>query len=284
MRGPAAAPSRLHPATLLAALGTLAFLYLPLLAVAAYSVNASRHGLVWRGFTLDWYRRLFADPHLFELARNTLVLALASTAVATVLGTALALGLERFPGSRRALRALEAVLALPVVTPDILLAVAMVVALGVLRQLSPLFAPGLLAMVLAHVTFQIAFVAIPVRARLAALGPAVEEAARDLYASGWFLFRRVTLPLLAPGIAAGALLAFTLSLDDFVVSFFTAGPTSTTLPLYIYASVRRGVTPEIHALSTLVVAATVALVLAGERLTRRPAAALVPAGEGTGAG
>ncbi len=258
-----------RPGTALVAYGVIAFLYLPLVAVAAFSLNATRHGLVWRGFTLGWYRQLFADPAFFELTRNTLVLALVSTAIATVLGTALALGLERYPWPRgRANRAIEALIDLPVVTPDILFALAAVTALGALRTISAVFEPGMLAMVLAHVTFEVAFVALVVRSRLAAVGAVYEEAARDLYASGWGLFRRVTLPLLAPGVAAGALLAFILSLDDFVVSFFTAGPGSTTLPIYIYASVRRGVSPQIHALSTLIVVVTVLAVAAAERLSR----------------
>ncbi len=259
---------RTHPATAAVAWATLVLLYLPLAAVAVFSVNRSRHGLVWRGFTLDWYARLARDPYVLELAGNTLVLAVASTAVATALGTALALGLERHPWPRRARRGLETLLALPVVTPDLILAAALVVAFGLARPLSRLFAPGLFTMTLGHVTFQIAFVALVVRARLKAVGTVYEEAGRDLYAGGWRLFRRVTLPLVGPGILGGALLAFTLSLDDFVVSFFTAGPRSTTLPIFIYASVRRGVTPEVHALSTLVVVATVALVLAIERATR----------------
>ncbi len=259
---------RTHPATVGVAAGTLALLYLPLLAVAALSLNRSRHGFVWRGFTLTWYERLLGDPYVLELALNTFFLAAASTAIATVLGTALALGIERFPWSRRARRGFATLLELPVVTPDLILAAALVVAFGLLRAVSPLFAPGLFTMVLGHVTFQVAFVALVVRARLAAVGTLYEEAARDLYAGGWQLFRRVTLPLLAPGVLGGALLAFTLSLDDFVVSFFTAGPQSTTLPIFIYASVRRGVTPEVHALSTLIVLATVALVLGVERATR----------------
>lgn len=262
---------RTHPATpavAAVAWGALVLLYLPLAAVAVFSVNRSRHGVVWRGFTLGWYERLAEDAYVLELAANTLVLAVVSTAVSTVLGTALGLGLERFPWPRRARRALETLVELPVVTPDLILAAALVVAFGVARPLSRLFEPGLFTMTLGHVTFQIAFVALVVRARLQAVGTEYEEAGRDLYASGWRLFRRVTLPLLAPGVLGGALLAFTLSLDDFVVSFFTAGPQSTTLPIFIYASVRRGVTPEVHALSTLVVLATVVLVLGVERATR----------------
>lgn len=259
---------RLNPLLAAVAIATLVLLYAPLLAVAVFSVNASRVGTVWRGFTLQWYARLFDNPAVLEAAWNSLVLAVASTAIATVLGTALAIALARFPWPRGVRRALDFLVYLPVVTPDILFAAALVVAYQFLRGVSAAFSPGLLTMVLGHVTFQIAFVALVVGGRLATLGRTLDEAARDLYATPFYVFRRVTLPLLAPGIAAGAMLAFTLSLDDFVISFFTAGPESTTLPLYIYASLRRGITPELHALSTLIVLATVLLVVSLEALTR----------------
>lgn len=252
----------------LIAMASLAFLYLPLISVAVYSVNDTRYGLVWRGFTFDWYVKLFHNEYILEAASNTLELAIASTLVATVLGTVLAFGMDRFPWSRRTNTFLDVVLHLPVVIPDIILAAALVVAFGLLRVISSLFEPGMLIMVLGHITFQIAFVALVVRSRLASLGRDIEEAGRDLYASSFYQFRRVTLPLLTPGIIAGAMLAFTLSLDDFVISFFTAGPESITLPLFIYAAVRRGVTPEIHALSTLVVLITIILVVLAERMSR----------------
>ncbi len=260
--------NRARVATGLLAAGSLALLYVPLAAVAIFSVNDSRHGLVWRGFTGKWYTQLFDDPRMWEITRNTLALATVSTALATVIGTALAIGIERFPWTRRSRLPIEATLQVPVVTPDILFAVGLVVAFELMRSVSRAFDPGLLTMILGHVSFQIAFVALVVRSRLAANGTIMEEAARDLYSSGWGLFRRVTLPLILPGVVAGAMLAFTLSLDDFVISFFTAGPTSTTLPIFIYASVRRGLSPEIHALSTLMMLATVILVLGFERLGR----------------
>ena len=260
--------SHIHPAVGVLAIVTLGALYAPLVAVAYLSVNAGRHGFAWKGFSLTWYAKLLEDPAILEAARNTLVLAVVSTLIATALGTLLALAVARFPWPSSVRRLLDLLVCLPVVTPDILFAAALVVAFQILRGISPLFNPGLLTMVLGHVAFQIAFVALVVGSRLATLGRTLDEAARDLYATPFCLFRRVTLPLLAPGIAAGAMLAFTLSLDDFVISFFTAGPQSTTLPLYIYASLRRGIRPEIHALSTLVVLATVLLVVSLEALTR----------------
>jgi spermidine/putrescine transport system permease protein len=251
------------------ALVTVGFLYLPLAAVAVFSVNATRYGLVWRGFTLDWYIKLFSNEFILEAAWNTLVLAVVSTIVATILGTILAIGMDRFPWGRKANTFLDLVLHIPVVIPDIILAAALVVAFGLLRFASSVFEPGLFNMIIGHITFQISFVALVVRSRLASIGRDVEEAARDLFASTPYLLLRVTLPLLLPGIVAGAMLAFTLSLDDFVISFFTAGPDSVTLPLFIFAAVRRGVTPQIHALSTLVVLITVIMIFGMERFTRK---------------
>ena len=260
---------RSHPLITALALLTMGFLYLPLVAVAVFSVNATRYGLVWRGFTLDWYVKLFHNEFILEAAWNTLVLAVVSTIVATILGTVLAIGMDRFPWGKKTNTFLDLVLHIPVVIPDIILAAALVVAFGLLRMVSSLFEPGLLNMIIGHITFQISFVALVVRSRLVSIGRDVEEAARDLFASTPYLLRRVTLPLLLPGIVAGGMLAFTLSLDDFVISFFTAGPESVTLPLFIFAAVRRGVTPQIHALSTLVMLITVVLIIGMERFTRK---------------
>lgn len=249
-------------------LAALALLYLPMLGVAVFSVNRSRYGMVWRGFTLDWYVKLAHNQFVLEAARNTMVLALVSTAIATVLGTLLALGLASFPWPRPVRRLMDLLTYLPVITPDIVFAVALVAAFGAMRRVWSVFELGMTTMIIAHVSFQIAFVALVVASRLAVVGRQLEEAARDLYAGSWYILRRVTLPLLMPGIAAGAMLALTLSLDDFVISFFTAGPDSVTLPIFIYSSVRRGVTPEIHALSVLVFGLTVLLVLAAQALGR----------------
>ena len=260
---------RSHPLIVAVAYLTLAFLYLPLLGVAIFSVNEARRGLVWKGFTLKWYLKLFQNEWILEAAWNTLLLALVSTIVATIIGTILAIAMDRFPWRRRTRTFLDIMLHIPVVIPDIILAASLVVAFGVLRLVSSIFEPGLLNMIIGHITFQIAFVALVVRSRLAAIGRELEEAARDLFASNWYLARKVMLPLLMPGIVAGAMLAFTLSLDDFVISFFTAGPDSQTLPLFIFAAVRRGVTPQVHALSTLIMLATVVLVVFTERITRQ---------------
>ena len=243
------------------------FLYVPLAAVVVASFNAARFGAEWRGFTLEWYRTLGGDAQAWAATRCTLEVALASTLVATVLGTLLGYGLERgrFPGRD----ACHWLLQIPVFLPDIVLAVALLLFYAAAEQLMGGPERGRLTMILAHVTFEIPFVAIVVRARLLGIDPALEEAARDLGADEWRTFRWVTLPLLRPGILAGAMLAFTLSLDDFVVSFFTNGPGATTLPILIYSSVKRGVTPEINALSTLVVLASLAGTLGAAWLQRK---------------
>lgn len=260
---------RNHPLIVVFSYLTMLFLYLPLVGVAVCSVNDARRGLVWQGFTLKWYLNLFENEWILEAAWNTLLLAVISTIVATILGTILAIAMERFPWQSATSNFLDIVLHLPVVIPDIILAASLVVAFGLLRLASSIFEPGLPNMIIGHITFQIAFVALVVRSRLVSIGREVEEAARDLFATNGYLMRRVMLPLLMPGIIAGAMLAFTLSLDDFVISFFTAGPESQTLPLFIFAAVRRGVTPQIHALSTLVMLITVVLVMLTERFTRR---------------
>jgi spermidine/putrescine transport system permease protein len=171
--------------------------------------------------------------------------------VSTVLGTLLGIGLARyrFPGKKL----FSMLMYIPVVIPDIVMAVALLLMFALLRHWLGIFELGMTTMILAHVTFQIPFVAVVIRARLVGADPAIEEAAHDLGATGFQTFRYVTLPMIAPAVVAGAALAFTLSLDDFVVSFFTTGPGATTLPILIYSSVKRGITPDINALSTLIV-------------------------------
>jgi spermidine/putrescine transport system permease protein len=232
-----------------------AFIYAPIIVVIVFSFNASRHGASWSGFTLEWYRSLLNNTQALSAARNTLVLALCSTAVATVLGTLLGFALRRY--AFRGQQALNQLLHIPVFIPDIVMAVSLLMFFAWIRQRFGLFQLGLPTMIVAHVTFQIPFVAVIVRSRMAGLDPVLEEAAHDLGATAWQAFWKVTFPLLLPGVLAASMLAFTLSLDDFVVSFFTSGPGSTTLPILIYASVKRGVTPDINALSSLLIATSV---------------------------
>ncbi len=253
-------------AWMLAGLG-FAFLYAPIVVVIVFSFNAARFGVGWSGFTAKWYRALFENSQAMAAAKNTLLLAGASTGIATVLGTMLGYGLGRYRFAGRNL--VRSLLAIPVFIPDIAVAVGLLFFYSLLRQWLGWFEPGLTTMIVGHVTFQTAFVAIVVRSRLEGQDPVLEEAAHDLGANGRQVFWHVTLPLLVPAILAGAILALTLSLDDFVVSFFTSGPGSTTLPIWIYSSVKRGVTPEINALSTLMVAVSVAGSLAAVFLRRR---------------
>lgn len=263
--------SRVHWSIACLGMSTIAILYLPMVVIAVFSVNNSRLGLAWKGFTFRWYVDLYNNERIWTLTRNTLILAVVSTVISTVLGTLLALGISRFPWSRRIRGTFDLLVYLPVVTPDIVFAAAMVIAFTILRAFSSVFEPGMTTMVLAHVTFQVAFVALVVQSRLATIGRSLEEAARDLYASTWYLMRRVTLPLLMPAIFAGAMMAFTLSLDDFVISFFTAGPDSQTLPLHIYSTMARRPEPTLYALSTVIFLTTIILVLGLERLTRKEA-------------
>jgi len=240
----------------------LVVLYLPLVAVMVLSVNRSRLGFTWSGVTFAWYRQLWGDEAVLSAARNTVILAIVSTVVATILGTMLAIGMGRFTWSPRLSRFFSTTIHLPIVTPDIIFAAALLVIFRLIDEATGRLKFGLLTMIIAHVTFEISFVALVVRARLATIEPEIEEAARDLYAGSGDVLRRVLLPLLAPGIVAGGLLAFTLSLDDFVISFFTSGPGSATLPIYIFSSLKRGISPEIHALSTIIFVVTAGLAVA----------------------
>jgi spermidine/putrescine transport system permease protein len=228
-------------------------MYLPLLTVAGLSFNASRFSSTWKGWTWHWYQAALSGDQARSAVGNTLILAVSSTAISTLLGTLLGYGLNRH--SFRGKEQFSKLLMLPIAAPDIVMAVSLLLFFTLTRQTLGWFQLGMAAMIASHATFQIPFVAVVVRSRLQGFDPAIEEAAYDLGASRWQRLRHITLPLLRPGMVAGALLAFTLSLDDFVISFFTSGAGSTTLPIYIYSSVKRGVTGEINALSTLMIAA-----------------------------
>jgi spermidine/putrescine transport system permease protein len=242
--------------------GTLAFLYAPVLVLVVYSFNASRFSALWQGFTIDWYARLFESDETAAALRNTLVVSVSATLAATVLGTLLAVGLHLRSFRGRAW--VDLLLYLPVVAPDIIMGVSLL-AFYVAVHL-PL---GRLTIILAHVSFQISFVALVVRSRLQDFPPSLLEAARDLGASEGRALRRVLLPIAAPGILAGALIALALSIDDFVVTYFTAGAGASTLPIRIYSMVKRGVTPDVNALSTLLLVFTLALLLGALAVQRR---------------
>jgi spermidine/putrescine transport system permease protein len=238
---------------------TYAFLYLPILVLMVMSFNASKTPFSWQGFSLRWYGELAGNEVVLEGVVNTLIVAVGSTALATALGTLLAIGLERHTRSRT----LEAAALAPAIMPDIVLAIGLLAFYSMISM-----SLGLHSVLLAHVVFSTAFVAAVVKARLGHLDPSLEEASRDLGSTAVGTFWRITVPTLAPGIVAGALLAFTLSLDEFVIAFFTNGTTTPTLPMVIYSMVRFGVTPEINALATILVAVSFTAVLLAQRSSR----------------
>lgn len=241
---------------------TIALLHAPVAVLVLYSFNQSRFSAEWTGFTLQWYARLFDSPETAAALRNTIIVSTISTLLATALGTLLAIGLYLHRVRGRGF--IEVLLYLPVVVPDIVIGVATLAFYVAIR-----FPLGHASIILAHIAFQLSFVALVVRARLQDFPGALVEAARDLGADRWQTFRHVLLPLLRPGIVAGALIALALSIDDFVITYFTAGAGASTLPIRIYAMVRRGVTPDINALSTLMLVTTLALLVMALRSTRR---------------
>ena len=232
------------------------FLYLPLAIVVSYSFNDSRLNAEWVGFTLHWYRTLFSDEQMFRAAANSLLIACISSAVATVLGTMAGIAIHRYKP-----RLLPILVITPVAMPEILLGVSLLLFFIQVLNLTL----GMVSVVIAHITFSIGFVAIVVRARLAGMDEALFEAARDLGATPWQTFRLITLPLIMPGVIAGALMAFTLSIDDFVITFFTAGVGVSTLPLQIYSMIKIAVTPEVNAVSTLLMLLTLTMIALAAR-------------------
>ena len=240
-----------------AAAAGYAFLYVPLFIVIVYSFNNSRLNAEWVGFTLDWYDKLFHNQDMLAAAGNSLLIALTASAVSTVLGTMAGVALYRYKA-----RLLQILVLAPIAIPEILMGVSLLIFFVMLN-----FTLGLISVALAHITFCIGFVAIVVRARLAGMDETLTEAARDCGASPSRAFRYVTLPLIMPGVIAGALMAFTLSIDDFVITFFTAGAGTVTLPLQIYSMIKIAVTPEVNAISTLLMLLTLALIIVASKLS-----------------
>jgi spermidine/putrescine transport system permease protein len=233
------------------------FLYGPILMLVVLSFNGSGMPTAWGGFTLEWYAELARNEALLSAGMNSVIVAVGSTLIATVIGTLLAIGLERTVRSVT----LDAFVFLPMIIPDIVLAIALLSFFTLLKlDLS------LTTILLSHIVFNIAFVAAIVRTRLSYFDPSLEEASMDLGASAFKTFFTITLPLILPGIIAGALLAFTISLDEFVIAFFTSGPAQPTLPIQIYSMVRFGVTPDVNALATIVLGVSAVLILISQRL------------------
>ncbi|WP_101541688.1 extracellular solute-binding protein [Clostridium ihumii] len=237
------------------------FLYLPIFVLVVFSFNKSKLNATWTGFTLDWYKKLLTNQQILVALKNSLLIAFVSTIFAVIIGTLASIGMYRYKFKGK--KAIEGLLYVPVVIPEIVMGISMLVFFSMIN-----LEAGLTTLILAHITFCIGYVVIVVRARLEGFDGSIEEAALDLGATPWQTLTKVTLPIISPGILAGAMLAFTLSLDDVIISFFTAGPQSNTLPLKIFSMVKFGVTPEINALSTLMMIFTLTIVLIAEGIRR----------------
>jgi spermidine/putrescine transport system permease protein len=237
------------------------FLYVPILVLIVLSFNKSGLPTAWTGFSTEWYGKLIANPKILSAAGNSLIVAVVSTIISTAIGTLLAMGLEEGKPNPW----LDALVAAPMIIPDIVLAIALLSFYTLLNM-----SLGLHSIVLSHAVFNIAFVCMVVRTRLKNFDRSIVEASIDLGASELTTFRRVTLPVIGPGVIAAGLLSFTLSIDEFIIAYFTAGAGqgSTTFPMQIYAMIRFGVTPEINAIATIVIGFSFFLVLLSQRLNR----------------
>ena len=247
-------------------LGGYLFLYLPILILVFFSFNASRSTAQWSGFSLTWYEEMFNDSQIILALWNSLFVALVSTVISTIIGTLAAMAMERY--SFRGKLMMDAMLYLPIVIPDIAMAIMLLLffnatGIGFEPWKVSLFGVRLAvpySVIIGHVAFNISFVAIVVRARLSQMDRTLEEAASDLYANTWKTFWRITFPMMLPGIVGGALLAFTLSLDDFIITFFTSGAGFNTLPVRVFGMIKKGVTPKINAVSTLMLGFSLLLI------------------------
>ncbi len=240
-----------------AAVPVYAFLYIPLVIVVVYSFNDSKLNAEWVGFTLSWYKALFNNHEMLTAARNSLIIAVSASFCATILGTMAGLAIHRYK-----LKFLPVLVFTPVAMPEILLGVALL--LFFLQVLN--LTLGMISIIIAHTTFCIGFAAIIVRARLQGMDESIFEAARDLGASPWQTFRLITLPLIMPAVVAGGLMSFTLSIDDFVITFFTKGVGEPILPIQIYTMIKVAVTPEVNAISTLLMLLTLTMIIIASKL------------------
>jgi len=253
------------------------FLYTPIILVVIFSFNASSSTAQMTGTSLRWYGEMFNDNQLLLALWNSLFVAILSTIISTVLGTLAALAMARYQFVGKL--GMDALLYLPIIIPDIAMAIMLLIffnlsGLGFEPWRFNLFGVRFAvpySVIIGHVAFNISFVVVIVRARLAQMDSALEEAAQDLYANNWQTFRKITLPMLMPGIIGGALLAFTLSLDDFVITFFTSGAGFNTLPTYVFGMIKRGVTPKINAVSTVMLVGSMLLVALSLILRRKDA-------------
>ena len=222
------------------------FLYLPILALIAFSFNDSKLNIVFEGFTLEWYKTLFTNTTLLESLGNTLIVAITSTVISTIVGTLAAIGLYKYDFKGKDF--INSLLYIPVVIPEIVLGISLL-SIYTLMKLNL----GLGTLIISHIAFSIPYVIISIRTVISSMNWQIEEAAHDLGASDFLIFRKIILPEIIPGIISGATLAFTLSLDDVIISYFTTGPGSNTLPLQIYSMIKTGITPDVNALTTLII-------------------------------
>ena len=222
------------------------FLYLPILALIAFSFNDSKLNIVFEGFTLEWYKTLFTNTTLLESLGNTLIVAITSTVISTIVGTIAAIGLYKYDFKGKDF--INSLLYIPVFIPEIVLGISLL-SIYTLMKLNL----GLGTLIISHIAFSIPYVIISIRTVISSMNWQIEEAAHDLGASDFLTFRKIILPEITPGIISGATLAFTLSLDDVIISYFTTGPGSNTLPLQIYSMIKTGITPDVNALTTLII-------------------------------
>jgi spermidine/putrescine transport system permease protein len=239
----------------------IAFFYLPIFVLILYSFNSSRFGGSWTGWSLYWYRQLYEQQEIWHALKNSLIIAVCATAASVVLGTTAALALHRY--SSRLQKFHYTMIYTPLVVPEILMGISLLLFFAAIN-----LELGLFTIFLAHVTFCVSYVAMVILGRLQDFDYSIVEAAQDLGAGWWATMWRVLLPLLMPGIIAGGLLAFTLSIDDFVITFFVAGPGSTTLPIRIYSMIKHGSPPLINALSSILLLITFLLVFFSQKLTK----------------
>ncbi len=237
----------------LAGFMAIVFLYVPVIILIGLSFNLSPMGVAWKGFSFQWYERLLADPSILDATVNSLIIAVISTMCSLLLGLGAALTIEKW--RNRPATLMQTLLLLPLVIPEILLGVALLMVFVLLHV--PL---GFGSIIIGHMVFNVPLTVVILRARLRKLDPMWEEAARDLGATSGKVLTQITLPMLRPAIIGAALLSFTVSLDDFVVTFFVAGPGATTLPLKVFSMIKTGITPEVNALSAIMVAVSMACV------------------------
>ena len=255
-------PLRRFPGTGVAAGLVFFYLYVPIVVLLVLSFNSGRHATIWEGFSLHWYGVVLDNPDILRAAKNSLMVATIATVIATVFATLAALAMARHRFFSQS--AVNGLIALPLIVPEIVTAVATLLFFVLMGMRL-----GLTTVTIAHTVFCIPFAYLPIRARLEGMDKALAEAAADLYANEWQTFRRVTLPLLWPGILSGAMLAFIISLDDFVITYFVAGAGATTLPVYIFGMIRIGISPEVNAISTLMLAISVLFVSLSYLVARR---------------